>query len=402
MSDDNSRVTDNESTPTSGERKSKKRNGVVFKHGSWWVFLRENDPLSKKSKIVWHGPFDDADAAEVQRDERKRQLKAGTALRKDQVTLNDYLDMWLEAHAINRPLRASTKETYEEKLRNYVRPTIGRMPIQSLRALDVRKWVTNLSTSGGRNGKPLAARTVRYVGAIVKQALNAAIDEYELIATNPAARVKLPMPVKSIAQVWTVDEMRGFALAAAKHRLTALYAVLAATGARRGEILALEWSDIDLDQATISITKAISIVKGVRTVDQTKNSKARVVPIDAQTVTGLRTHRLRQKQEKLSCSNWQESDLVFCRPDGVGLRPDFVYYQFQKLIRESGVRRIRLHDLRHTHATWLLDAGEHMYVVAERLGHTDPQTTARIYAHVTPKQRSATADVFANVRDGNG
>ena len=276
------------------------------------------------------------------------------------------------------------------------------MPIQSLRALDVRKWVTNLSTSGGRNGNPLAARTVRYVGAIVKEALNAAIDEYELIATNPAARVKLPMPVKSNAQVWTFDEMRGFALAAAKHRLTALYAVLAATGARRGEILALEWSDIDLDQATISITKAVSMVKGVRTVDQTKNSKARVVPIDAQTVAGLRAHRIRQKQEKLFCSNWQESDLVFCRPDGDGLRPDFVYYQFQKLIRESGVRRIRLHDLRHTHATWLLDAGEHMYVVAERLGHTDPQTTARIYAHVTPAQRSATADVFANVRDGNG
>ena len=95
-------------------------------------------------------------------------------------------------------------------------------------------------------------------------------------------------------------------------------------------------------------------------------------------------------------------DLVFCRPDGSPLPPDFAYRQFQKLIAESGVRKIRLHDLRHTHATWLLEAGEQLHVVSERLGHKDPMTTARIYAHVTPKQRVEAADVFASLLDDTG
>lgn len=121
----------------------------------------------------------------------------------------------------------------------------------------------------------------------------------------------------------------------------------------------------------------------------------------SKTCNGLRAHKARQNVERLESDEWEDLNLVFCRPDGSGLRPDYTYKQFQQLIKKSGVRRIRLHDLRHTHATWLLEAGEHLYVVAERLGHTDPQTTSRIYAHVTPDQRSGVANVYARVRDGS-
>jgi len=371
-------------TSNNNLRKYSKKNGIQLRSGSYWVVLREKDAIKNTSRVVWHGPFKDLNTAEIWRDNRKRELKAGTALKKDQITLNEYMAIWLEDHAMNKPLRPSTKATYEEKIRNYITPTLGIMPIQAIRAIDVKRWVTNLSQAGGMHGQPLAARTVRYVGSILKEALNAAIDEYELISINPSARIKLPMPKKSNAQVWEVAEMRAFFESSKDHRLSALFAVLAATGARRGEVLALTWKDIDLESATISISKAVAMVNGQCTVDQTKNANSRVVPIDPRTVSILRAHRNNQVEERLACAVWQESDLVFCHPDGTGLRPDSVYKVFQNLISKSGVRRIRLHDLRHTHATWLLDAGEHVYVVAERLGHTDPQTTARIYAHVTP------------------
>jgi integrase len=142
------------------------------------------------------------------------------------------------------------------------------------------------------------------------------------------------------------------------------------------------------------------MVKGVRTVDATKTGRSRLVAIDAKTMNGLRAHKARQNTERLGSAQWQDSNHVFCRPDGSGLRPDYTYKQLLRLIKLSGVRRIRLHDLRHTHVTWLLEAGEHLYVVAERLGHTDPQTTSRTYAHVTPNQRSSVANVYARVRDG--
>lgn len=382
------------------KKTNKKRNSIHLKSGSYWVVLREKHPVTKSSRIVWHGPYKDRETAEYERDQRKRALKDGSALQKDQITLNEFLTIWLEAHSITKPLRPSTRATYEEKIRNYITPTLGRLPVQSIRPLDVRNWLTNLSKSGGRSGDPLAARTVRYVGSILREALNAAIDEYELIKSNPSARIKLPMPTTSKGLVWTVAEMQTFAESSGDHRLTDLYILLGATGARIGEVLALTWDDIDFAESTVYISKAVAMVKGVRTVDATKTGRSRLVAIDARTMNGLRAHKARQNTERLESAHWQDSNYVFCGPDGSGLRPDYAYKQFQRLIKLSGVRRIRLHDLRHTHATWLLEAGEHLYVVAERLGHTDPQTTSRIYAHVSPDQRSSVANVFARVRDG--
>lgn len=154
--------------------------------------------------------------------------------------------------------------------------------------------------------------------------------------------------------------MQTFEQSSADHRLTDLYVLLDATGARIGEVLDLTWDDIDFVESTVFISEAVAMVKGVRTVDATKTGRSRLVAIDAKTMNGLRAHKARQNTERLESAHWQDSNHVFCRPDGSGLRPDYAYQQFQRLIKLSGVRRIRLHDLRHTHATWLLEAGEHL------------------------------------------
>jgi len=133
----------------------------------------------------------------------------------------------------------------------------------------------------------------------------------------------------------------------------------------------------------------------------TKTNKVRVVDIDRDTVAALRAQKAQQAQERLESNQWHDHNLLFCRPDGSPLPPDFAYRQFQRLIQQAEVSRIRLHDLRHTHATWLLEAGEQLHVVAERLGHADASTTSNIYAHVTDRQRRQGAETFRRIMDGS-
>lgn len=197
-----------------------------------------------------------------------------------------------------------------------------------------------------------------------------------------------------------MEEAQRFASVAAQNRLATLFAVLIATGARRGEALALTWRDIDLNGGSIIIDKSATWVHGVRAVESTKTNRVRVIDVDPETVAALRSHRAQQAQERLESPQWVDNDLVFCRPDGSPLPPDFAYRQFQRLIKEAGVPQIRLHDLRHTHATWLLEAGEQLHVVADRLGHADSSTTSNIYAHVTDRQRRQGAETFRRIMDG--
>lgn len=385
---------------TKRRKKSVKRDGILQRGNTYYVVLREPDPVSGKTKPVWHSGFSDREAAEEFRDDRRRDLKRNMAVPKANMTLSHYLERWLADHAVSKPLKRTTHASYAEKIRNYVDPTIGQMQLQMIRPHHLKAWTADLMRGGGKRTTGLSPATVRKVGVIVKEALVAAVEEYGYLRTNPAANLKLPKPKRRVGTIWTVEEAQRFASTAAEHRLTTLFTVLIATGARRGECLALTWDDIDLEAGLIRISKGVTWVNGVREVSSTKTDEVRVVPIDPRTVTALKAHRARQAQERLACASWQEGDLVFSRPDGSALPPDFAYRQFVKLVAAAGVPKIRLHDLRHTHATWLLEAGEQLHVVAERLGHADSSTTSTIYAHVTGKQRRSAAETFQRIVEG--
>ncbi len=254
-------------------------------------------------------------------------------------------------------------------------------------------WGTSVSTEA--TGPRAGGRDKRYV----KEAFVAAVEEYELLTINPAANLKLPQSPKSGGDVWTVQETKKFMEAVAENQLHSLFVFLFATGARRGEALALLWDDIDLDKGTVSINKAAQWVKGQRLIGPTKTGANRSIPIDPPTIKTLKSHRAKLAGEKIGSVHWQENNLVFCHSDGSPLRPDYPYGVFKRYSQRAGVRPIRLHDIRHTHATWLLEAGEQLHVVSERLGHADTSTTARIYAHVTVRQRQEAADTFSRIME---
>ena len=267
----------------------------------------------------------------------------------------------------------------------------------------------DLLTGGRRDGGPLSPATIDYVYAVLRKALNDAVEVEGVISKNPALRATKPRrDQQRVTVLWSADDLRRFLDHAAGHRLGAYYRLAAYTGARRGELLSVRWSDIDLDGGLLRVIGSTDVVNGVRVDGTTKGGRERVVSIDAGTIEVLREHRRRQVEDReVAGSSWVDSDLVFRRQLGGPLYPDTVSALMRKLIDEynaatpgAALPVIRLHELRHLHATFLLRAAVPVHVVAARLGHRDPAITLRVYAHVIEQQATEVAGVFCGACRG--
>ena len=215
--------------------------------------------------------------------------------------------------------------------------------------------------------------------------------------SNPAERAKTPrVPRSEAGKVWNPQQLAAFLEAAEAHRLYAFFRLAAYSGARRGELLFLRWSDLALDDGEVTFAGSESVVNGERIEGSTKGDRSRVVSIDSQTAAIMREHRARQAAERLKAGSlWTDSGHVFVTETGHPVAPDTPSQLMPKLIKAAGVPHARLHDLRHLHATTLLLAGQPVHVVANRLGHADGSITLRVYAHVLREHTTDIGDVFA-------
>lgn len=179
-------------------------------------------------------------------------------------------------------------------------------------------------------------------------------------------------------------------------RLQAAWHLLAMTGMRRGEVLGLRWPDVDLAARRVAGRHTITAIGYEIRESTPKTHQARTIDLDPGTVEQLKAHRDRQPKEKEACGpGYQDSDLVFRREDGPPIHPQLFSQQFQREIRRAGLPRIRLHDVRHTHATIALRAGVPVKVISQRLGHEDPAFTMKQNAHVIPGMQAEAAELVA-------
>jgi integrase len=184
---------------------------------------------------------------------------------------------------------------------------------------------------------------------------------------------------------WEPEELGAFLDHAAGHRLGVLFEVLAMTGLRRGEVVGLRWGDVSLEKRVLWVRQAVVQVGYETVVGQPKTSSGedRRVDLDAATAGSLIAHRLQQDVEKAAFgAAYEDHDLVFAREDGSYLKPEVVSKTFQALVAEAGLRRVRLHDLRHGQASIMLAAGVDMTVVSKRLGHSGIRITSDTYTHL--------------------
>ena len=205
--------------------------------------------------------------------------------------------------------------------------------------------------------------------------------------------VRVPKQRKPEIAFWTSDELLQFLAFAEPHRLHALFYTALATGMRRGELVALRWSDVDLSRGRITVTLNAVAVNGKTLVKEPKSQASRrTVFIQGGDVAVLKAHREQLARERhLLGLAWSEHDLVFPSEVGTHLSPRNLSRLFDRLVKKSGVTQAGFHSMRHTHASLLIKNGVDAGVVSERLGHTDPGFTRRVYQHLFDEQRSSAA-----------
>lgn len=344
------------------------------------------------------------------------------------LTVGEWLDRWLDGLRLS----PSTMASYRKNVRLHLKPNLGALPLADLTGADLTAAYKQLEESGRSDGKDggLSPRTVRYVHTIIKSALREAVAE-GLIPANPGDRAKPPSAREARApevHAWTGPQLDQFLTYCRDHGSpdTAAFWVLACTGMRRGELLALQWRDIagiDWNQdavgprVTVSVRRSASLVKehgdGHRlVVGPTKTGHDRRVDLDALTVEVIRQWRKERKALK-QLALLRDEAYVFGTVENAVQYPDHFSRRFvdkqKQLVRslrkgdvDAEFPQIRLHDLRHTHATLLLMAGAPVKVVSERLGHASTTITQEVYQHVMPGMQAQVADMFiATFKGGN-
>jgi len=364
---------------------------------SWgFSFFAGRDAEGKRQQVTKSG-FETRKAAAAALAEALDRHRKGLAVVKDVRTFGEFLSAWLSDTAAKRTT-PKTLEAYTQHIQRIV-TKLGKEPLSLVTPAKLEKALWALLENGGKdregNPRPLSARTVRHTAATVGAAFKDAVRLGQ-VDSNPMDRVKLPTcEQKRPEALGRSDISRLFAAAAG----TVLYPIVAlalATGARRGELLALTWADVDLERGAVSISKSLEQVRDQVRVKPTKSKKPRVVALPASAVAILRQHQAEQAERhtrarELYGDDFQELGLVFCGPDGALYHPDRVGARVCELSKSLGLKA-GLHKLRHQHASESLSAGVPLPAVSSRLGHANPSITSAIYSHALGEDERAAAE----------
>ncbi len=303
------------------------------------------------------------------------------------LTVRDYLDRWLETTAPT--LRAVTMRRYQDLVRIHIVSVMGNTLVAKLTAADVQRLYADRL-------KVLSPTTVRYVHAVLHHALDDGV-KWGLLARNVADAVEPPQRARTEMRVWSADEVGHVLRAAADDPLEALWRLAIYTGMRRGEMLALKWSDLDLDAGTLSVQRSLGRGRTSRLEEGEPKSRSgrRRIALSLSVVESLRRHRVRQLEHRLALGDaYEDRGYLFVNETGAHLHPNTLYRRFHDLTERAGVPAIRFHDLRHTSATLLLTQGVHGKIVQERLGHANIAMTLDLYSHVTADMQRHAADAL--------
>jgi integrase len=299
------------------------------------------------------------------------------------LTLAEYVDRWLAHMRATR--EPSTVQRYEELLRFHVLPALGNRQLKALQPLEVQGLYNRLSQSGRRDGGGgLHPRTVGHVHRVLHRALKQAV-QWHLVARNVCEAVEPPKVAAEPMVTLTPAQARQL-LDHAEGWLYHLVLLGAATGARRGELLALRWADVDLDSPTVRIARSVGLVGGQLHWKQPKSEAGvRTIVLGPSVVAELRRHRAAQGERRLAQGSDYHAgeDLVVAKLDGSPVRPDYASQAFRNLVRRVGLpETIHVHTLRHSAASFLAAAGVPPSDIAAQLGHRDGGALAlRVYVH---------------------
>ena len=312
-----------------------------------------------------------------------RERDLGRGLEGSEVTLNEFLDRWLET-AAKPKLREKSYRSYEGLLQRYIRPMLGERILSAITPLDVQAACQQMID------RRLSPRTVRYAYSILRSGIRQAI-RWRLLIQDPTDGAQLPRLGRREMHVLNSEQSRIFLEAALKTHYGPVFAVALTTGMRPSEYLALQWSDIDWDRGTVSVVRTLEKVKGSwRFADTKRDRSRRVIKLQERVLEMLKRMQARTSQ-RFKCDSPDAAHLVFTTANGRLINSDKLAKRFKTILREFGLPAIRLYDLRHTAATLALSAGVPPKVVAEQLGHASAAFTLDVYSHLLPHMQQEAA-----------
>ena len=304
----------------------------------------------------------------------------GTLITTKDQKLKDFLTQWLTDSA-QPNLREKTYIRYGELINLHVLPTLGKITLQKLTPQHLQKLYNKKRQEG------YAPQTVQHIHRVLHRALNDAV-KWSLVARNVCDLVDTPRVPKLEMRALSPEQSQDLLAAVQGDTLEALYVLALTTGMREGELLALQWKDIDFQNGTLQVRRKISRItnKGFIFSEPKTAKSRRNITLTRMAMESLKQHRIHQNERRLAAGpTWEEYDLIFCntlgRPIEVG---NMIRRSFRPLLQKAGLPIIRFHDLRHSCASLLLAMGVHPKVVQELLGHSQISITLDTYSHVLP------------------
>lgn len=377
--------------------------GSIVKRGNGYAVVVEldRDPSTGRRRQKWHSGFRTRKEAERARVQLLGELDRGMYVEPTRETLGAFLTGWLEGK--RGSLRPTTFAAYRDMVSCYVAPRLGGVPLAKVDGLALERLYAELLTGGRRDGGALAPKTVRNVHGMLTKAFRDAVRTGRL-ARNPAASAEPPSPKSPEMRAWTAEQLRAFLEHVGSDRHYAVWLLVATTGMRRGELLGVRWTDVDLDAARLDVRQARTLADHDQVIGEPKSQRSRrSLALDPATVAALRSWKAQQAAERLVMgAGWPDSGLVVTEPTGEPVHPQRLTRRFNAHVAASGLPPLRLHDVRHSYATAALRAGVPVKVVSQRLGHANVVVTLSVYAHVMPGDDEAAAARVASLILGSG
>lgn len=369
--------------------------GSIKKEGNSWYYVLElgKDLTTGKRKQKKKRGFKTKKEAQASYFEALNEINKGNYIEPSKTLFAEYLSDWLDDKKTK--VMQSTWFTYKWLVEKYIIKSLGNVELSKLTPMIIQRFYNELVRE-----EKIALENIQKIHSLINNALKRA-EKWGLVHRNVAALVERPKANKKEIKVWTVDEVKEFLLKARQDRLYVSFLLAVTTGMRQAEILGLRWQDVDFEDCSLSIVQILSHDgKVLKTGTKTKAGMRKVhLPVEAMEFL-KRYKRMVTLERKQNEAVYIDNDLIVSTSVGTPVIPRNLVRSFYRIVKNAGLKKIRFHDLRHTHATLLLKQGVNPKIVSERLGHTDTRMTLDTYSHLLPSMQKDTANNFGKMLFG--
>jgi integrase len=377
-------------------RRNRGGDGLYHRKGRGWYAVVEYPKKNGVRDRRWFGPHKTSDDAKIVRDQHRNKVADGEDINPRKSTFGEFLDRWIAyQQSKQRPVRPRTLEGYKSVVETRLRPRLGDVKLSEVTAMKLAEMVASWSSGKRLDGKKgsVSSRSIAAYARVLRMALRQAAS-WSLVSDKLAKSVGSPRLERRKPSFVSIADLPAVSEAA---RAAGIYAPVAAAlglGLRRGELLGLQWRDVNLDEGSVRVERAVQRVNGAlvtvppKTEESNRHLSAPRFVIDA-----LREHRAAIASLRISAGLGRIPDdhFVFAYPNGGALDPDSFGKRFVKAMKAAGID-VHLHSLRHGFAVLSLEAGTDLKVVSASLGHSTIKLTADTYSHVTAKLQRQASD----------